>query len=70
MNAETATRAASQAGAADRARRTKIPDESSHTPIFRVFTLMAYSQMQVDTYEVGAVEALSRHAYQFKLPRE
>lgn len=50
--------------------RTKIPDESSHTPMFRVFTLMADSQMQVDTYEVGVAEPLARHAYQFKLPRE
>lgn len=50
--------------------RTKIPDKSSHTPMFRVFTLMADSQMQVDTYEVGVAEPLARHAYQFKLPRE
>lgn len=50
--------------------RTKIPDESSHTPMFRVFTLLANNAVQVDTYEVGVAEPLARHAYQFKLPRE
>ena len=50
--------------------RTKTPDESSHTPMFRVFTLLANNEMQVATYEVGVAEPLARHAYQFKLPRK
>jgi len=48
--------------------RTKIPDESRHTPMFRVFTLTADAQMHVDTYQVGLAEPLARHAYQFELP--
>jgi hypothetical protein len=50
--------------------RTKIPDESRHTPMFRVFTLLANNEMQVATYEVGVAEPLARHGYQFKLPRK
>ena len=50
--------------------RTKIPDESNHTPMFRIFTLLANSEIQVDTYQVGLAEPLARNAYQFKLPRD
>jgi hypothetical protein len=47
--------------------RTKIPDESRHVPMFRVFTLTAGGDVQVDTYQVGVAEALERHAYRFPL---
>ncbi|WP_197911982.1 metallophosphoesterase family protein [Kineobactrum salinum] len=49
--------------------RTKIPDESRHTPMFRVFTLRANDEMQVDTYQVGLAKPLDRHAYRFSLRR-
>jgi 3',5'-cyclic-AMP phosphodiesterase len=48
--------------------RTKIPDESHHTPMFRVFSLHADGTVQVDTFEVGVSEPLERHAYTFQLP--
>jgi 3',5'-cyclic-AMP phosphodiesterase len=48
--------------------RTKIPDETQHTPMFRVFTLNAAGEMQVDTYQAGVIEPLARHAYRFPLP--
>lgn len=47
--------------------RTKIPDESRHVPMFRVFTLTAGGEMLVDTYQAGVTEALERHAYRFPL---
>ncbi len=47
--------------------RTKIPDESNHTPMFRVFTLLADGQVQVETYQVGVTEPLARHAYYFTI---
>ena len=49
--------------------RTKIPDESRHTPMFRVLTLLANSRVLVDTYEVDVAEPLARHAYRFTLAR-
>ncbi|MBQ1783584.1 MAG: metallophosphoesterase [Gammaproteobacteria bacterium] len=48
--------------------RTKIPDESQHTPMFRVFTLLSDGQVQVDTYQVGEPTPLARHNYHFTLP--
>lgn len=49
--------------------RTKIPDESRHTPMFRVFNLRADGEVTVDTYQVGLDEPLARHAYRFSLYR-
>lgn len=48
--------------------RTKIPDETSHTPMYRVFTVTEGGQVVVDTYEVGNLQPLARHAYSFDLP--
>lgn len=48
--------------------RTKIPDETNHTPMFRVFTIHADHTVSVDTYEVGVAEPLERHACRFSLP--
>lgn len=48
--------------------RTKIPDESNHTAMYRVFSLSAAGEMKVDTYQVGIAEPLVRHAYHFSLP--
>ena len=47
--------------------RTKIPDESNHTPMFRVFTLEADGRMLVETFEVGVAEPLARHEYRFDI---
>lgn len=49
--------------------RTKIPDESRHNPMFRVFNVHADGSVTVDTYQVGLPEPLQRHAYQFDLRR-
>lgn len=48
--------------------RTKIPDETAHTPMFRVFTVEG-GEVIVDTYETGNPEPLARHAYRFTLPQ-
>lgn len=48
--------------------RTKIPDESLHTAMFRVFSLQSNGLMQVETYQTGVQQPLKRHAYQFNLP--
>jgi Icc protein len=47
--------------------RTKIPDETQHTAMFRVFSLSSDGLMQVDTYQTGNTTALARHAYQFSI---
>lgn len=49
--------------------RTKVPDKTNHTPMFRIFTVHANRTVSVDTYEVGMKEPLERHAYQFMLPK-
>jgi len=48
--------------------RTKIPDESNHTPMFRTVTVAADRSVRVDTYQVGVSAPLERHAYRFQLP--
>lgn len=48
--------------------RTKIPDETTHTPMFRVFTITNDGEVLVDTYETGVSGPLARHAYSFSLP--
>lgn len=47
--------------------RTKIPDETNHTPMFRVMTITKYGKVFIDTYEVGNSEPLKEHAYSFIL---
>lgn len=47
--------------------RTKIPDETQHTAMYRVFSLDNNGLMQVDTYQTGVLQPLQRHAYQFSL---
>ena len=48
--------------------RTKIPDKTHHTAMFRVFMVNADNTVSVDTYEVGVDQPLDRHAYRFSLP--
>ena len=47
--------------------RTKIPDESRHNAMFRVFSLYGNGLVNVDTYQTGHAEPLSQHGYQFSL---
>ena len=47
--------------------RTKIPDETRHIPMFRVFTVTGSGDVYVDTYRVGLANALNEHAYRFAL---
>lgn len=47
--------------------RTKIPDESQHTAMFRVFSLSNTGVMQVDTYQTGTTTPLAQHSYSFSL---
>ncbi len=49
--------------------RTKIPDETQHTPMYRVFSLADTGYLTVDTYQVGNLEPLARHHYGFSLPQ-
>jgi hypothetical protein len=49
--------------------RTKIPDETRHTPMYRVFTIRESGEVHVDTYETGNLEPLARHGYSFALPQ-
>lgn len=50
--------------------RTKIPDDTQHTAMFRLFTLHNDNLMQVDTYQTGVLTPLARHRYQFSLSGE
>jgi 3',5'-cyclic-AMP phosphodiesterase len=47
--------------------RTKIPDETNHTPMFRVMTVAKDGKVFVDTYAVGDSVARQEHAYAFAL---
>ncbi len=47
--------------------RTKIPDETNHTPMFRVMTIAVDGHVTVDTYAVGNTVPLEKHAYSFPL---
>jgi 3',5'-cyclic AMP phosphodiesterase CpdA len=48
--------------------RTKIPDETRHVPMFRVFTAYLDRRVVVDTHRAGTTDPLERHAYAFTLP--
>jgi Icc protein len=48
--------------------RTKIPDETSHTPMFRVMTIAKDGKVTVETYTVGDSTPNERHAYSFMVP--
>lgn len=47
--------------------RTKIPDDSNHSPMFRVFSIDTSGQVIVDTYTLGNPGPLNRHHYEFSL---
>lgn len=48
--------------------RTKIPDETRYTPMFRVFNIYDNGQVLVETYQVDVEKPLARHEYRFQLP--
>ncbi len=50
--------------------RTKIPDETRHTPMFRVFSVTSSGEVRVDTYRVGLATPLEEHVYSFSLAPE
>ncbi|MCF8362277.1 MAG: metallophosphoesterase [Prolixibacteraceae bacterium] len=47
--------------------RTKIPDETNHTPMFRVMTIIRNGNVAIDTYAVGDTVPCEEHAYSFVL---
>jgi 3',5'-cyclic-AMP phosphodiesterase len=47
--------------------RTKIPDETNHTPMFRLMTITKNGQVKIDTYAVGESSPREEHAYSFTL---
>ncbi|WP_339740238.1 metallophosphoesterase [uncultured Sunxiuqinia sp.] len=47
--------------------RTKIPDETNHTPKFRVMTIAKNGSVTIDTYAVGEPGLREEHAYSFTL---
>jgi len=47
--------------------RTKIPDETRHTPMFRVMTITNDGKVIVDTYKVGETSPRKEHGYSFTI---
>lgn len=47
--------------------RTKIPDETNHTPMFRLMTIAKSGQVKIDTYAVDETNPREEHAYSFTL---
>lgn len=47
--------------------RTKIPDETSHTPMFRMMTIAKDGEVTIDTYAVDETVPREEHAYSFRL---
>ena len=47
--------------------RTKIPDETNHTPMFRVMNIGKDGEVIIDTYAVGETNPREEHAYSFNL---
>jgi hypothetical protein len=47
--------------------RTKIPDETNHTPMIRVMTIAKDGQVTIDTYAVGETVPRNEHTYSFTL---
>ncbi|ALO47393.1 metallophosphoesterase family protein [Pseudohongiella spirulinae] len=48
--------------------RTKIPDETRHTPMYRVFSIFDDGDVLVETFQVDVKGPLARHEYRFTLP--
>ena len=50
--------------------RTKIPDETNHTTMYRVMTIAKDGNVTIDTYAIGNNAPLKEHAYSFALSSE
>lgn len=50
--------------------RTKLPDETRHTPMFRLLAIRADGKVVVETYTAdGSLEPLAHHRYAFEINR-
>ena len=47
--------------------RTKIPDETNHTPMFRVMTIAKDGKVSIYTYAIGDTVPREKHTYSFTL---
>lgn len=47
--------------------RTKIPNETHHTPMFRAMTIAKNGKVDIDTWVVGDVIPREEHAYSFTI---
>jgi 3',5'-cyclic-AMP phosphodiesterase len=47
--------------------RTKIPDETNHTPMIRVMTIAKDGKVTFDTYDLGNPDPRKQHTYSFSL---
>lgn len=47
--------------------RTKIPDETRHTPMYRVLSVFDDGEVLVETFQVDVKGPLARHEYRFTL---
>lgn len=47
--------------------RTKVPDTTNHTPMFRLMTIEKDGDVFIDTYEVGETTPSDKHAYSFSI---
>lgn len=47
--------------------RTKIPDETNHTTMFRVMTIAKNGEVKIDTYAVGETNPREEHEYSFTI---
>lgn len=47
--------------------RTKVPDTTNHTPMFRLMTIAKDGNVTIDTYVVGETIPSEKHAYTFRL---
>jgi 3',5'-cyclic-AMP phosphodiesterase len=47
--------------------RTKIPDETHHTTMFRVLTIAKDGKVTIDTWAVGETEPREEHSYAFTI---
>ncbi|MGM0666392.1 MAG: metallophosphoesterase family protein [Bacteroidota bacterium] len=48
--------------------RTKIPDESNHTTMYRVMTITKNGNVTIDTYATGESNPRDEHTYSFVIP--
>lgn len=47
--------------------RTKVPDETSHSPVFRIMTISKNGVVTTDTYTAGENSSMEEHQYIFRI---